>query len=141
MNRIFYSKVDWTYFVAIAVIGAFMIYFFWIKAIWLAALFAVITILLIKRLTHTRYIITQDDLLRIESGKPFPTMKIPIADILSVRHSHSLVSLSPALSIDQIEICFRSKSSKSYLLLSPKNKEEMVEVLKKRNASIIVNLK
>ena len=85
MNRIFYSKVDWWYYVLIAVMGGWMVYLFWIKEIIVAFIFMAITSFMIRMLTSMRYVVTFDDMLVIEYGLQFlKPAQIPLSDIVRI---------------------------------------------------------
>lgn len=136
MNRIFYSKVGWLYYVLIVFMGACTIYTLWVKEILVGILCALCTWWIIQALTHVRYIITDDDVLVVEMGRPLPAIRIQISSIVSVKPSHNPIS-SPALSLDRLEICFRTPTSKRRCIyISPLKREELVQVLKKRNLDI-----
>ena len=136
MNRIFYSKVDWWYYVLIAVMGGWMVYLFWIKEIIVAFIFMAITSFMIRMLTSIRYIVTSDDMLVIEYGLQFlKPVRIPLSDIVRIERKFNPIS-SPALSLDRIEVYFRKGKLVVSVCISPKNREDMVRVLQKRNGQI-----
>lgn len=136
MNRIFYSKVDWWYYVLIAVMGGWMVYLFWIKEIIVAFIFMAITSFMIRMLTSIRYIVTSDDMLVIESGLQFlKPVRIPLSDIVRIERKFNPIS-SPALSLDRIEVYFRKGKLVVSVCISPKNREDMVRMLQKRNGQI-----
>ena len=136
MNRIFYSKVDWWYYVLIAVMGGWMVYLFWIKEIIVAFIFMAITSFMIRMLTSMRYIVTSDDMLVIEYGLQFlKPVRIPLSDIVRIERKFNPIS-SPALSLDRIEVYFRKGKLVVSVCISPKNREDMVRMLQKRNGQI-----
>ena len=136
MNRIFYSKVDWWYYVLIAVMGGWMVYLFWIKEIIVAFIFMAITSFMIRMLTSIRYIVTSDDMLVIEYGLQFlKPIRIPLSDIVRIERKFNPIS-SPALSLDRIEVYFRKGKLVVSVCISPKNREDMVRMLQKRNGQI-----
>ena len=136
MNRIFYSKVDWWYYVLIAVMGGWMVYLFWIKEIIVAFIFMAITSFMIRMLTSIRYIVTSDDMLVIEYGLQFlKPVRIPLSDIVRIERKFNPIS-SPALSQDRIEVYFRKGKWVVSVCISPKNREDMVRMLQKRNGQI-----
>ena len=136
MNRIFYSKVDWWYYVLIAVMGGWMVYLFWIKEIIVAFIFMAITSFMIRMLTSMRYVVTSDDMLVIEYGLQFlKPVRIPLSDIVRIERKFNPIS-SPALSLDRIEVYFRKDKLVVSVCISPKNREDMVRVLQKRNGQI-----
>ena len=136
MERIFYSKVDKSYYVMIGAMAMIMIYFLWIKMVVIALLFMLITWWLIQALTHMRYVVTTDNVLRIEVGKPFPPRIIPLPSILSVRFCKAGwgdPSLSNGLSLC---ICYEAGQKTETVVISPVNSEEFIRVLQKRNPKI-----
>ena len=136
MNRIFYSKVDWWYYVLIAVMGVWMVYLFWIKEIIVAFIFMAITSFMIRMLTSIRYIVTSDDMLVIEYGLQFlKPVRIPLSDIVRIERKFNPIS-SPALSLDRIEVYFRTGKLVTSVCISPQNQEDMVKALQKRNGQI-----
>lgn len=136
MNRIFYSKVDWWYYVLIGVMGGAMVYLFWIKEILVAFIFMAITSFMIRMLTNMRYVVTSDDILVIEYGLQFlKPIRIPLTDIVRIERKFNPVS-SPALSLDRIEVYFRKGKLILSVCISPKNWEDMVKALQKRNGNI-----
>ena len=136
MNRIFYSKVDWWYYVLIAVMGGWMVYLFWIKEIIVAFIFMAITSFMIRMLTSMRYVVSSDDMLVIEYGLQFlKPVRIPLSDIVRIERKFNPIS-SPALSLDRIEVYFRKGKLVVSVCISPKNREDMVRMLQKRNGQI-----
>lgn len=142
MNRIFYSKVDVWYYLGIALMGAMMIYGFWVTDFRYALIGMVSTWWLIQSLTHMKYTITANNRLIIEVGRPFPPKQIALDDILEVRRPHGIFcSSSAALSHSTIEIVYRCpKGAKNYIRISPLKREEMIQVLKKRNPQIEIEM-
>lgn len=137
MNRIFYFKVDWWYYALIVLMGGLMVYQFWVKEILVAFLFMAITSFMIRMLTGMRYVVTSDDKLVIEYGLTFlKPIEIPVSEIIRIERKFNPLS-SPALSMDRIEVYFRTDNAgTNSVCISPKNREEMVKVLQKRNGNI-----
>lgn len=134
-TRTFHSKVGWVYWGVIAIFAAFLFFGFWDRS-WVAILVCVaFEVWLIDEMVHTRYVITEEGFLVIESGRFFKPVAIEILQIAEVKKSKSLIS-SPALSTDRLKIVYRKKSFKSSMLVSPKSKEEFVRCLLKRNGEI-----
>lgn len=136
MERIFYSKVEKSYYVMIGAMAVIMIYFLWIKIVAVALLFMLVTWWMIQALTHMRYVVTVDDVLRIEVGKPFPPRIIPLPSILSVRYCKARwgnPSLSNGLSLC---ICYEAGQKTETVIISPNNADEFIRVLQKRNSDI-----
>ncbi len=124
----------------IALVGASMVYGFWVVNFITAFVGMASTWLVIQILTHMRYVITSENMLIVEMGRPFPPVHIAIKDIVSVKRSNNPIS-SPALSMDRVEITYRSpKGDKQHIYLSPLKREEMMQVLKKRNPQINIEV-
>ena len=136
MERIFYSKVDKSYYWMIGATAVVMIYFLWIKMVVLALLFMLVTWWMIQSLTHMKYVVTADDQLRIEVGKPFPPRICSVHEILSVHPCKgSWKSLSLSLE-PSICICYEAHQKKRMMIVTPQNAEEFLRVLQKRNPGI-----
>ena len=101
-----------------------------------AFIFMVITSFMIRMLTSMRYIVTSDDMLVIEYGLQFlKPVRIPLSDIVRIERKFNPIS-SPALSLDRIEVYFRKGKLVVSVCISPKNREDMVRMLQKRNGQI-----
>ena len=136
MERIFYSRVDKSYYAMIGAMAVIMIYFLWIKMVVVALLFMLVTWWLIQALTHMRYVVTVDHVLRIEVGKPFPPRSIPLSAILSVRAANAGWA-SPSLSMgDSWCISYQNGQKTQTVTISPSNSDEFIRVLRKRNPGI-----
>ena len=107
---------------------------FWKHCLWLTVLLAITVIFEIEMLVHTRYIVTPDEMLKIESGRFVPNIVIPIEIISRISRSRSRRIFKPALSSDCLEIEFGKERRKIHI--SPKNAEDFVLYLTKRNSKI-----
>ena len=138
--RTFHTKVGWWYWMIIVILSSFLFVTFWFHELLLALLFAIAVIYSIEGMIHTQYIITDDSMLRIESGrfskKPAP---IPLSQITDITKSKSWEA-APAFSLDRLKISYRKGGTKTHILLSPQNAEAFVRCLKKQNDSINVNI-
>lgn len=138
MDRIFHSKVGWTFYVVLDILAVNMFYFFWIKEILPGILIALLELFFIEMIIHTQYVITTDGKLKVDLGRFYPSSVIPVKDIVSVHASRSAVS-SMALSFDKIKIVFRGKHTDGTVYVSPVKKKEMITLLLKLNNQIIVD--
>lgn len=140
MNRTFYSAVGWWYWLLIAVSSVGMFVFFWQHDIWIAVILAVVVILEIEMLIHTRYVVTVDGKLKIESGRFISNVSIELDRIISIRKVRSMAFFEPALSFDRCELCFNRKNGfTAKIRISPKNREEFIRWMQKRNPAIMVS--
>lgn len=138
MNRIFHSKVGWTFYLVLGILAVNMFYFFWTKEIVPAVLIALLELFFIEMIIHTRYVVTTDGYLKVDLGRFYPSSVIPVKDIVSLHASRSAVS-SMALSLDKIKIVFRGKHANETVYVSPVKKKEMITLLLKLNDQIIID--
>ena len=140
MNRTFHTKVGWWYWIVIVVTSSGMFYFFWIHSVLLTLLLALVVVFEIEMLIHTQYVVTTDNRLRIETGRFVRKMNLDIEDIVGIRKVRSMAFFSAALSFRRLEIAFRTNDGNvNVLTVSPKNEDDFVRLLLKRNPKIIVN--
>lgn len=92
-------------------------------------------IMIIDLYRNTYYTIT-DGMLMVKSGVLFQA-KFPIAKIIRIRKSHTLLS-SPALSFDRLEIFYSPRRS---VAVSPKDPESFIAALLDINPEIEVDVK
>ncbi|WP_294589231.1 PH domain-containing protein [uncultured Phocaeicola sp.] len=142
MDRIFHPRIGWWYWLLIAVTSVFLFYFFWEHHTLVMLILAVCVIFEIEMLIHTRYVISSDNYLRIETGRFVRNSTIDINSILRVRKVRSLAFWAPALSFDRLEIVCVKKSGKgtASVLIAPQNQEEFINWLLKRNSRIQVDI-
>lgn len=76
-----------------------------------------------------------EETLKIISG-PF-RWKIYIKDIVSINETHNPLS-SPALSMDRLII---SHGSTGFSIVSPKDKDEFIEMIKGKNADVLIYIR
>ena len=69
MDRTFHSKVDWWYWLLMAVTAFLLFDFFWFHYTIATLLVAAVMIFEIEMLIHTRYIVTGSGKLLIETGR------------------------------------------------------------------------
>jgi membrane protein YdbS with pleckstrin-like domain len=139
---VFASKID-TWLVAVAVGGpvlalAFVLFgAFRSGGPWAAVVFAAVAVFAV--LAFVSWLFASTDyrvaggLLTIRSG-PL-RWRIPVGDIESVTATRNPLS-SPALSLDRLQIRYRSAASESDILVSPKDKEGFIAALRASNPAI-----
>lgn len=137
--RTFHSKVGWWYWAVVIVCSFPLFVSFWMHEILLALLFALVVILEIEMLIHTRYVVTAEGVLSIHAGRFIKGASIPIEAVVGIEKSRSLES-APALSLSRLKITYRKGKVKTYMLVSPKNPEDFVKALSRFNSSITVNI-
>lgn len=135
MDRVFHSKINWTYWNITGVLAVSMLYFFWIKAIIPAALIALIELCLIEMIIHTQYVVTTEGKLKLSFGRFYPSSIISVGDILSIQSIYHFT----ASSADKIRIAYRGKQTNETVCISPVKKKEMITLLLKMNDRIIID--
>lgn len=90
----------------------------------------------IEMLIHTQYVITSDGWLNVETGRFVPNASIEISQILRIRKVRSMAFWEPALSFERLEITFKKHGKVCSVCLSPKNTEDFVRCLLKKNEAI-----
>lgn len=133
MDREFKSKVGWWYHLVMIMVSAGCVATFLSTNVW-----AMVTMLLAAALTfhvfmNTWYRITADNFLVVHCSI-FPEKRIAIADIETVEATTMPVS-SYALSLDRLIIW---TDGKPWMLVSPRNKKEFVNLLKRINPGITI---
>ena len=118
------------------------IYFFWEHHTLLMLILAVCVVFEIEMLIHTRYIISADNQLRIETGRFVRNSTIELERIVRIRKVRSLVFWAPALSFDRLEIICEKKSGNgtASVLIAPQNPDDFIHWLLKRNSQIQVDI-
>ena len=138
MNRTFQSKVGWWYWIVISVTSFLLFFFFWEHYTVLTIAFALVVIFLIEMLIHTQYVFTEDQILKIESGRFVRSANLEIYRIMSVQKIRSLTVMAPALSFYRLEITYRGYKHTCKIQISPRNDEDFIRYLKKKNPQVKV---
>lgn len=132
MDRVFKSKVDWWYHGVVLLLCVSCV-FLLVKGaeIWAILVTFFCTYMSIHTLLNTWYKLTADGFLVVHCSF-FPEKRIDVSEITAVESSFLPVS-SYALSLDRIIIW---KGDQQWLLISPVNKQEFVNVLRRMNPDI-----
>lgn len=132
MDRIFKSKVDWWFHgVVLLLCVSCVILIVRGAEIWAILVMFFCTYMSIHTLLNTWYKLTADGFLIVHCSF-FPEKRIAVSEITAVESSFLPVS-SYALSLDRIIIW---KGNLQWLLVSPVNKQEFVNVLRRMNPNI-----
>lgn len=131
MNRTFHSKVDGWYWSLMAVTAFLLFDFFWLHYALLAVLLAICMIFEIEMLVHTRYVVTEDGMLRIESGRFVPGRTLDLNSIEMMNRVKSF-SIAPALSVKRVEIVYRVAGRDDKLQVSPVDADEFISWIQKK---------
>lgn len=133
MNRTFQSKVGWWYWIVIAVSSLLLFFFFWEHYTVLTFLMALVVIFLIEMLIHTQYVFMGDQMLKVETGRFVRSVNMELNRIMGIRRVRSLAVMAPALSFSRLEITYKGHKHISKVLISPRNEEEFIRYLLKKN--------
>lgn len=118
------------------IIGA-ELFLFAERLLWLGVLgLSFVLVLVLHTFMRTFYAVTSDNFLVIKCGFIY-NYKIEIDKIYSIRRSVSFAS-SPALSFDRITVYYFGGNHREYVLISPKDRDTFIALLKERNSSINV---
>lgn len=131
MNRTFHSKVDWWYWLLMAVTAFLLFDFFWFHYTLLTILFAVMMIFEIEMLIHTCYIVTSDGKLKIETGRFIPNTTIELTAIVAMHEVKGYIA-APALSVSRVEIVYCVGKNKHTVQISPKDSKEFIRWIRKK---------
>ena len=101
MDRTFHSKVDWWYWLLMAVTAFLLFDFFWFHYTIATLLVAAVMIFEIEMLIHTRYIVTGSGKLLIETGRFVADKTILLNTIVGMCEVNSF-SIAPALSVHEL---------------------------------------
>ena len=113
-------------------VTAFLLFdFFWLHYTLLAVLLAICMIFEIEMLVHTRYVVTEDGMLRIESGRFVPGRTLDLNSIEMMNRVKSF-SIAPALSVKRVEIVYRVAGKDDKLQVSPVDADEFISWIQKK---------
>ena len=136
MNRTFQSKVGWWYWIVIGITSVLLFFFFWEHYLLCTILCATVVIFEIEMLIHTQYVITEAGWLKVETGRFIPNASLEIDQILRIRKVRSMAFWQPALSFERLEVVFKKHGKVRSISLSPKNQEDFIRCLLKKNEVI-----
>ena len=139
MTRTFQSKVGWWYWLVIAVSSLLLFFFFWEHYTILTLFMAMVVIFLVEMLIHTQYVFVDDQMLKVETGRFVRSVNLDFNRIVSVHHVRSLTVMAPALSFFRLEITYQGHKKTGKVLISPRNEEEFIRYLLKKNPSVKID--
>lgn len=93
MNRTFHYRASWVNYLAVSIVAATALFFFWNRSAANAAVGFVLVmaaLLMVERIVHTVYTFTSDGMLLICRGRLSRPIAIPVGDIIkakAVRHA------------------------------------------------------
>lgn len=130
MQRTFKSKVGWWYYAALAYLVACLILAVWQKNSIAIVVMFIANMTLIQLMLKTEYVVA-DGVLYIKCWI-MPVKKISVTKIKTIKETRNPLS-SYALSLDRLKIEYE----KTFTLVSPDNKQDFVNELRKYNPDII----
>ena len=138
MDRTFKTEVGWWYWILISITSLLLFFFFWMHDTLLAIIMAVLVIYEIEMLIHTQYVITDDGLLKVETGRFVKKFTMRVDQIESIRLVRSMIFWAPALSFHRFEIKYNGNNKTVKVQISPRNKEAFISKLKSMNDKLII---
>ncbi len=136
MTRTFQSMVGWWYWIVIAVSSLLLFFFFWEHYTVLTLFMALVVIFLIEMLIHTQYVFVDEKLLKVETGRFVRSVNLELDRIVSVHKVRSLTVMAPALSFFRLEITYQGHHKIGKVQISPRNEDEFIRYLQKKNPSV-----
>lgn len=130
MQRTFKSKIGWWYYAALMYCIGYLVFAIWYKNGAAIVIMFIVNMALIQFMLKTEYIVA-DGMLFLKCWI-LPIRQIPITKIKAVKETHNPLS-SYALSLNRLKIEYE----KSCTLISPENKKDFINELKKYNPDII----
>jgi len=134
MTKKYNSKLDPTIIIPIFLMLITIEVLMLLNRIWEGVLFiSFLTVLLIYLFQSTYYMLTDDNKLVVKAGFLF-NKTIEVSSIKKIASTKSSIA-SPALSFDRLLISFNEYDT---VIISPKNKKEFIEELRRINPAIVV---
>lgn len=133
MDRVFKSKVDWWYYLLMLILIGIAIHAILDTNPGEIVFALLANALVVHVLMDTWYRVTEEGILIIHCSI-FPEKRISIADIAAIELTINPVA-SYALSLDRLMIW---AGDKPWMLVSPKEKQEFVRLLRKINPRITI---
>lgn len=130
MQRTFKSKVGWWYYAALAYLVICLILAIWQKNGIAIVVMFIANMTLIQLMLKTEYVVA-DGVLYIKCWI-MPVKKISVTKIKTIKETRNPLS-SYALSLDRLKIEYE----KTFTVISPDNKQDFVNELRKYNPDII----
>lgn len=87
MNRTFHYRVSLVNYLAVFIVAAAALFFFWNRSIANAVvgfLLLMAVLMMVERIIHTMYVFTADGVLVIDRGRFSRSIAIPVSDIIKV---------------------------------------------------------
>lgn len=87
MNRTFHYRVSLVNYLAVFIVAAAALFFFWNRSIANAVvgfLLLMAVLMMVERIIHTMYVFTADGMLVIDRGRFSHSIAIPVSDIIKV---------------------------------------------------------
>lgn len=130
MQRTFKSKVGWWYYAALAYLIACLVLAIWQKNGIAIVVMFIANMTLIQLMLKTEYVVA-DGVLYLKCWI-MPVRKISVTKIKTIKETRNPLS-SYALSLDRLKIEYE----KTFTVISPDNKQDFVNELRKYNPDII----
>lgn len=123
MNRIFHARIAAIHYLALLLFASLAVYGFLERSVVFAFPAMLLLVLMVERLIHTTYTVTQQGTLLVDRGRFSRTRTIPIADITRVERRTTCFSLMHYVVVEW--------GAGRYETLLPVKEEEFVKLLGK----------
>ena len=127
MSRTFQHRVTPSALVSILLLAFLTLYFFWHRGgfhVIIALILLVTTTLVIERVIHTTYTLTDDGFLEIYQGRFSGVRRLPLTDIVSVEVKKPFLGLA-----NYVLIMY---GANHFVSVQPDNEEAFIREIKKR---------
>ena len=131
MSRTFQHRVTPSAVVSILLLAFLTLYFFWHRSashVIIALILLVTTTLVIDRVIHTTYTLTDEGVLEIYGGRFGGVRRLPLTDIISVEVKKPLLGIS-----NYVLIMY---GANHFVSVQPDNEEAFIREIKKRQDEI-----
>ncbi len=139
MDRTFHSRVGWWYWLLMGMTAFLLFDFFWFHQVVFSIVMAIVMIFEIEILIRIRYVVTSKGSLLIESGRFVPGLVLPLSSIEALCRIKSF-SLAPALSVERVEIVYRSGDRCKKIHVSPRNEKEFIRWIEKKKEECVKHI-
>lgn len=127
MNRVFHARIVWYQYVYLVLLAGIAFYSLWTKHILVAAAMMVFLIVLIEKIIHTTYTVTNDGLLLIYNGRFTRSVTIKITDINDIEKRNSM-KFGNFHATEYLLVCYNGNK---YVSLMPVKEKEFLELFSK----------
>lgn len=133
MNRTFQARTSWYQLLYILLVAGLCFYMIWIKQSIVATILAILLLILIERLIHTEYVLTNENTLVINRGRFTKPRIIPIEQITDIEEKTS--AKFGSFYVTRFVLLTIKKNQ--YIALTPTHATRFVDALVKKKENYI----